>query len=63
VISGHWAGLGLSGLGGTMHELFARFPADVIAADAELAAGMAATSWPGDRWKKPSDTWRSPPGR
>jgi len=41
VISGHWAGLGLSGLGGTMHELFARFPADVIAAVAELAAGMA----------------------
>ena len=41
VLSDHWAGLGLAGLGGTVHELFARFPADVIAADAELAAGAA----------------------
>ena len=41
VLSDHWAGLGLAGLGGTVHELFARFPAAVIAADAELAAGAA----------------------
>jgi LuxR family maltose regulon positive regulatory protein len=41
VLSGHWVGLGLAGLGGTAHELFARFPAGVIAADAELAAGAA----------------------
>ena len=33
--------MGLAGLGGSVHELFARFPADVIAADAELAAGAA----------------------
>ena len=41
LLSGHWIGLGLGGLGGTAHELFARFPADAIAADAELAAGAA----------------------
>ena len=41
VLSDHWAGLGLGGLGGAAHELFARFPASVIAADAELAAGAA----------------------
>jgi LuxR family maltose regulon positive regulatory protein len=41
VLSDHWIGLGLVGLGGTAHELLARFPADVIAADAELAARMA----------------------
>ena len=41
VLSGHWVGLGLAGLGGTAHELFARFPDAVIAADAELAAGAA----------------------
>jgi LuxR family transcriptional regulator, maltose regulon positive regulatory protein len=41
VLSDHWAGLGLSGLGGAVHEFFSRFPAAVIAADAELAAGAA----------------------
>jgi LuxR family maltose regulon positive regulatory protein len=41
VLSDHWIGLGLGGLGGTAHELLARFPADVIAADAELAARVA----------------------
>ena len=41
LLTGHWVGLGLAGLGGSVHELFARFPADVIAADAELAAGAA----------------------
>jgi LuxR family maltose regulon positive regulatory protein len=41
VLSDHWIGLGLVGLGGTAHELLARFSADVIAADAELAARMA----------------------
>ena len=41
MLSDHWIGLGLAGLGGTVHELFARFPARVIAADAELAAGAA----------------------
>jgi LuxR family maltose regulon positive regulatory protein len=41
LLSGHWVGLGLAGLGGVAHELFARFPAAVIAADAELAAGVA----------------------
>jgi LuxR family transcriptional regulator, maltose regulon positive regulatory protein len=41
VLSDHWAGLGLNGLGATAHELLARFPADVIAGDAELAARMA----------------------
>jgi LuxR family maltose regulon positive regulatory protein len=41
VLSDQWVGLGLAGLGGTAHELLGRFPADVIAADAELAARMA----------------------
>jgi LuxR family maltose regulon positive regulatory protein len=42
LLSDHWVGLGLNGLGATADELLARFPADVIAADAELAARMAA---------------------
>ena len=41
VLSDHWVGLGLNALGATAHELLARFPAGVIAADAELAARMA----------------------
>ena len=41
LLSDHWIGLGLAGLGGTAHELLARFPADVITADAELAARAA----------------------
>jgi LuxR family transcriptional regulator, maltose regulon positive regulatory protein len=41
LLSDHWVGLGLAGLGGTAHELLARFPAGVIAADAELAARVA----------------------
>jgi LuxR family transcriptional regulator, maltose regulon positive regulatory protein len=41
VLSDHWVGFGLNGLGATAHELLARFPAGVIAADAELAARMA----------------------
>ncbi len=40
-LSDHWVGLGLAGLGGAAHEFFARFPAAMIAADAELAAGAA----------------------
>jgi LuxR family transcriptional regulator, maltose regulon positive regulatory protein len=42
VLSDHWVGLGLNGLGATAHELLARFPAGVIAGDTELAARMAA---------------------
>ena len=41
VLSDGWVGLGLAGLGGTVHELLTRFPADVIAGDAELAARVA----------------------
>ena len=41
VLSDHWVGLGLGGLGATALELLAGFPADVIAGDAELAARMA----------------------
>ena len=41
LLSDHWVGLGLNGLGATAHELLARFPADMIASDAELAARMA----------------------
>jgi LuxR family maltose regulon positive regulatory protein len=41
VLSDHWVGLGLGGLGATARELLARFPADVMAGDAELAARMA----------------------
>jgi LuxR family maltose regulon positive regulatory protein len=41
LLSDHWVGLGLDGLGATAHELLARFPAGVIASDAELAARKA----------------------
>jgi LuxR family transcriptional regulator, maltose regulon positive regulatory protein len=41
LLSDSWVGLGLAGLGGTAHELLTRFPAGVIAADAELAARAA----------------------
>ncbi|HEX2823803.1 MAG TPA: AAA family ATPase, partial [Streptosporangiaceae bacterium] len=41
VLSDHWVGLGLGGLGATAQELLARFPAGVIAGDPELAARMA----------------------
>jgi LuxR family maltose regulon positive regulatory protein len=41
LLSENWVGLGLAGFGGTAHELLARFPAGVIAADAELAARVA----------------------
>ena len=41
VLSDHWVGLGLGGLGATAQELLARFPAAMIAGDAELAARMA----------------------
>jgi LuxR family maltose regulon positive regulatory protein len=41
VLSDHWVGLGLAGLGVTVDELLARFPASVIAADALLAAQVA----------------------
>ena len=41
VLSDHWVGLGLGGLGATAHELLARFPEGVITADAELAARVA----------------------
>jgi LuxR family maltose regulon positive regulatory protein len=41
LLSDQWVGLGLSGLGGTAHELLARFPAGVVTADAELAARVA----------------------
>jgi LuxR family transcriptional regulator, maltose regulon positive regulatory protein len=41
VLADHWTGLGLAGLGATVHEILARFPADVIDADAELAARVA----------------------
>jgi LuxR family maltose regulon positive regulatory protein len=41
LLSDHWVGFGLNGLGATAHELLARFPAGAIAADAELAARMA----------------------
>jgi hypothetical protein len=41
LLSDQWVGLGLAGFGGTAHELLARFPPGVIAADAELAARVA----------------------
>jgi len=41
LLSDYWVGFGLNGLGATAHELLARFPAAVIAADAELAARRA----------------------
>jgi LuxR family maltose regulon positive regulatory protein len=41
LLSDQWVGLGLSGLGGTAHELLARFPPGVVTADAELAARVA----------------------
>ena len=41
LLSDHWVGLGLAGLGGAVHELVARFPVSMIAANAELAAVAA----------------------
>jgi LuxR family maltose regulon positive regulatory protein len=41
LLSDRWVDLDLSGQAATAHELLARFPADVVAADAELAALMA----------------------
>jgi len=41
LLSDHGVGLGLNGLGATAHELLARFPAEMIAGDAELAAPIA----------------------
>ena len=41
LLSDHWGGLGLGGLGATAHDLLARFPAGVIAGDPELAARRA----------------------
>jgi LuxR family transcriptional regulator, maltose regulon positive regulatory protein len=41
LLSDHWLGLHLDGQGATAHELLASFPADIIAADAELAALQA----------------------
>jgi LuxR family transcriptional regulator, maltose regulon positive regulatory protein len=42
LLADHWLGLHLDAQAATVHPLLARFPADVIAADAELAAVMAA---------------------
>jgi LuxR family transcriptional regulator, maltose regulon positive regulatory protein len=41
LLSDHWVGLGLNGLGATAHDLLTRFPVEVIAGDPELAARMA----------------------
>ena len=41
LLSDHWVGLGLAGLGGAVHELVSRFPVSMIAANAELAAVAA----------------------
>jgi LuxR family maltose regulon positive regulatory protein len=42
VLSDHWVDLGLNGQGATAHDLLTSFPADVVTADAELTAMMAA---------------------
>jgi LuxR family transcriptional regulator, maltose regulon positive regulatory protein len=41
VLSAHWVGLGLNGLGATAYALLAAFPGGVIAGNAELAARRA----------------------
>ena len=41
LLADHWVELRLNGLGATADELLARFPAGLIAADAELAAPLA----------------------
>jgi LuxR family transcriptional regulator, maltose regulon positive regulatory protein len=41
LLTDHWVGLVLNGQAATVHELLARFPAGVAAADAELTAVMA----------------------
>jgi LuxR family transcriptional regulator, maltose regulon positive regulatory protein len=41
LLSDHWYGFVLNGQGATAHELLSRFPADVVASDAELTALMA----------------------
>src|SRR5689334_6508878 len=42
LLADHWLGLVLNGQGATAYELLTRFPAGAVAADAELAALMAA---------------------
>jgi LuxR family transcriptional regulator, maltose regulon positive regulatory protein len=42
VLSDHWVDLDLNGQAATAHELLTRFPADVVTANAELTALMAA---------------------
>jgi LuxR family maltose regulon positive regulatory protein len=42
LLADHWLGLVMGGQGATAHELLARFPPGVVAADAELTALMAA---------------------
>src|SRR5260370_264604 len=42
LLADHWLGLVLNGQGATAYELFTRFPAGAVAADAELIALMAA---------------------
>jgi LuxR family maltose regulon positive regulatory protein len=42
LLADHWLGLQLDGQAATVHPLLARFPADVIAADAALATVMVA---------------------
>ena len=62
LLSDHWVGFGLNGLGATAHELLARFPAGVIAA--RCRAGRAdgrGRAGAGDRWTRPNGTWLSPP--
>src|SRR5262249_11794967 len=41
VLAGHWPGLYLDGQASVVHELLAGFPAETLAADAELAAVAA----------------------
>jgi len=42
LLADHWPGLHLDGQGATIHELLARFPADLLPGDAELAVIAAA---------------------
>ena len=53
----HWLDLVLGGQGTAAHQLLISFPADVVAADAELTGLKAVGELTRDRWKPPNGIW------
>ena len=62
VLSDHWVGFGLNGLGATAHELLARFPAERDRRRMRSwPRGGPGSSWAGGPWRRPNGTWLSRP--